>query len=353
MPSKLFTIALPVRNGGAYLRGCVESILAQRCGDFDLDIFDNASTDGTTEWLTTLRDPRVRLHPADRPLSITENWARIRDIPKNEYLTTIGHDDLLDPDFLEIISGLIDRHPDAGLYLTHFRLIDEEGKFLRHCQPMPARETGAEFVAARLCELRDSFGTGYVLRSAAYDAIGGIPPFPKLLFADDALFLQAIGASYRATALEEAFSYRWHAASASTTSSMGEVFGALERYGTLLSDQRDGDPALAEVLQRYFPRYAAHVGWHWRQEALLAAYHARTKLDPCLDQRVTALASLFGEIPPLPSRPRKLSARLLEGATRSAFVWALFRVWRAQQKGRAVASRWLSVGSRREMTSKP
>ncbi len=352
MPQKLFTIALPVRNGGAYLRDCVESILAQRCGDFDLDILDNVSTDGTTEWLATLRDPRVRLHPADRPLSITENWARIKDIPKNEYLTTIGHDDLLDSGFLEVVSRLIREYPDAGLYLTHFRLIDSEGKFLRHCQPMPVRETAAEFLAARLCELRDSFGTGYVLRSAAYDALGGIPPFPNLLYADDALFLQAIGASYRATAFEEAFSYRFHPTSVSTTCAMSELFAGLEQYGDLLAHQNGRDPALAGVLQRYFPHYAAHIGWHWRQEALMAAYNAHRELDPEVDRRVAALTSLFGEVPSLPSRPSTFSARLLEGATRSPFTRAVYQLWRAQQKGRAAASRLFSMGIR-EVAGKP
>ncbi len=349
MPSKLFTIALPVRNGGAYLRECVESILAQSCGDFDLAILDNASTDGTTEWLATLRDERIRLYPADRPLSIQENWARIKTIPKNEFLTTIGHDDLLDPGFLEIISGLIHAHPDAGLYLTHFRLIDGEGKFLRHCRPMPARETAREFVGVRLCELRDSFGTGHVLRSAVYDAIGGIPPYPNLLFADDALFIQAIGGSYRATALDEAFSYRWHASSASGSCTMGGLFASLEQYGSLLADQRGGDPALAEVLRRYFPRYAARIGWHWRREALLAAYHAHTLLDPGVDRRVQALASLFGEVPALPPLPGAVSARLLEGATRSVLIRALYRMWRAQQKGRETASRWLGRGQAVQM----
>ena len=344
MPSQRFSIALPVRNGGTYLRACVESILAQRCGDFDLDILDNASTDGTTEWLRTLRDPRVHLHPAERPLSITENWARIQDLPKNEFLTTIGHDDLLDPGFLEVISALIRQHPDAGLYLTHFRLIDGDGKFLRHCRPMPARETAGEFLGVRLCELRDSFGTGHVLRSAVYDAIGGIPPYPKLLFADDALFLQAIGGSYRATALDETFSYRLHASSASASCSMGELFASLEQYGSLLAGRRGDDPALAEVLRRYFSRYSARIGWHWRREALLAAYHAHTLLDPGVDRRVNALASLFGEIPALPPLPGTVSARLLEGATRSVFIRALYRLWRAQHQGSQKAARWLSRG---------
>ncbi len=345
MPGKLFTVALPVRDGGAYLRECVESILAQRCGDFDLDILDNASTDGTTEWLATLRDGRVRLHPAARPLSIQENWARIKDLPKNEYLTTIGHDDLLDPGFLETISGLIRAHPDAGLYFTHFRLIDGEGKFLRHCRPMPSRETAAEFIAARICELRDSFGTGHVLRSAAYDAIGGIPLFPKLLFADDALFLQAIGASYRATAMDEVFSYRWHAGSASTGCAMEELFGGLEQYGRLLSDLRGRDPALAEVLRRYFPWYAAHVGRQWRWEALRKTMQTHVPPPADLDARVLALASRFGEAPVLPPVDT-LGLRLLEGAARSGTRRLLYHLWTAQQKSRAAAARWLARAQR-------
>ncbi len=342
MSGKLFTIALPVRNGGTHLHECVESILAQSCGDFDLAILDNASTDGTTEWLATLRDERIRLYPADRPLSIQENWARIKTIPKNEFLTTIGHDDLLDSKFLETISALIHAHPDAGLYFTHFRLIDGEGKLLRRCRPMPGRETAAEFLAARLCELRDSFGTGHVLRSSAYDAIGGIPPFPKLLFADDALFLQAIGASYRATALDEMFSYRWHAASASTGCAMGELFGGLEQYGRLLADLREHDPALAEVLRRYFPGYAVHVGRQWRQEALRAAYRARAPLASGLDAQVAALASVFGEMPALPPLPDSLELRLLEGAVQSRTRRLLYRLWTMQKESRGTVSRWLA-----------
>lgn len=326
--SSRFSIFLPVHNGGTYLRPCVESVLAQSCGDFELVILENASTDGTAEWLATLRDSRVRLHHSERLLSIEENWARICTIPKAEFLTTIGHDDLLDPKFLEIISRLIRAHPEAGLYQTHFRLIDADGGFLRHCRPMPARETAAEFLAARLCELRDSFGTGHVLRSATYDALGGIPPYPKLLFADDALFLQAIGASYRATALEESFSYRWYPASASRGCAMEELFTGLEQYAAHLATLRDSDPALAEVLGRYFPAYAVQVGNHWRYEALLAAYHARTPLPSRVTQRIEQLVKLF-EGGPLPApMADKIGNRLLERSGRSHLDRALYTAWR-------------------------
>ena len=106
-----FSIVLPVRNGGAHLKLCVESILAQTLtNDFDLVILENASTDGTAEWLASLRDQRASAcMPAERSLSIEENWARILTVQRGEWMTIIGHDDLLDTDYLEAMRALTGR----------------------------------------------------------------------------------------------------------------------------------------------------------------------------------------------------------------------------------------------------
>ncbi len=324
MASPLFTIALPVRNGGSYLRLSVESILAQSYGDFELAILDNASTDGTPDYLASLRDPRVRLYPAERPLPIEENWARILTIPKHEFLTTIGHDDLLDPGFLDTINELIHAHPDAGLYYTHYRLIDAGGATLRSCRPMPGRETAAEFLAARLCHLRDSFGTGHVFRSADYDAHGGIQAFPKLLYADDALFMRTIGASYRATALEETFSYRLHQASTSGHAPSKDIFIALEQYAGLLFDLQKRDPAVQAVLGRYFADYAFQMGGYWLEHERAEAYHARRRIDPEIRRRLTTLATRFGG-GTQPFQPDNVQTWLLEKATVSFFYRILLQ----------------------------
>jgi glycosyltransferase involved in cell wall biosynthesis len=69
-----YSIILPVRNGGEYVKDCVSSILAQRLSAFNLHILDNYSTDGTLQWIESLNDSRIIIYPTKKPLSIEENW---------------------------------------------------------------------------------------------------------------------------------------------------------------------------------------------------------------------------------------------------------------------------------------
>jgi glycosyltransferase involved in cell wall biosynthesis len=232
-----FTVVLPVRNGGRYLAACVESVLAQSWGDLALEVLENASTDGSAEWLRGVRDPRVRVWPAARPLPIEENWRRAVGLEKGEYLLFIGHDDTLDPGYLAIVDALVRRCPDAALYTTHFRLIDADGRVLRACRPIPARETRAELLASRLASRRDMTGMGVVMRSAAHDAAGGMPAFDGLAYADDALWLELLGSSWKATAPDEAYSYRVHPGSVFHSLAWRPAVTAMERYAAFVESR--------------------------------------------------------------------------------------------------------------------
>ena len=128
-----YSIVLPVRNGGEYIKECVHHILSQSLTDFQLHILDNCSTDGTSEWLQSLKDERIMIYPATQPLSIEQNWGRITSIPKNEFITLIGHDDILDANYLAVMDQLIRKHPRASLYQAHFRYIGPKGELLRRC----------------------------------------------------------------------------------------------------------------------------------------------------------------------------------------------------------------------------
>jgi glycosyltransferase involved in cell wall biosynthesis len=245
-----YSIILPVRNGGEYVKECVNSILAQSFPDFNLHVLDNCSEDGTLEWIKSLKDERIKIYPTDRPLSIEENWERIKNLQKNEFITLIGHDDLLDKNYLAVMNDLINKHPNASLYQTHFRYIDSRGKTIRYCKPMDEVQTAPEFLAAFLCGIIDTMGTGFMMRAADYDDCGGIPIYPNLLFADFELWIDLAGKGYKATSAEECFAFRLH--QSMTTSSPDIKFHkAFEQFIKYLARLKQSDRESAIIIEKY------------------------------------------------------------------------------------------------------
>jgi len=213
-----FSVLLPVRNGWPYVQECVASVLAQTHSDFELHVLDNASSDETLPWLRSLKDERLRISTSEESLTIEQSWARARSVAKREFMTLIGHDDRLEPGFLASIDDLIRRHPQAVLYQTGACLINARGRKIRSCWPVPERETAADYLRARFGPQRDMFGTGFVFRSADYDRVGGIPPFERLFFADDALWLSLLGDDgYKACEPAELCAVRVHPRSESAS----------------------------------------------------------------------------------------------------------------------------------------
>jgi glycosyltransferase involved in cell wall biosynthesis len=246
-----YSIFLPVRNGMPYIIECVESILNQSYSNFELHILDNQSSDGTADWLKTLTDHRVLLSFSDKPLSIVESWGRIKKLPKREFMTIIGHDDVLDSNFLQMISKLIEDYPDAALFQAAGRLIDSSGKTIRSCMPVPLIETAADYMQSRFSFKCDIFGTGYVARSVDYELLGGIPPFERLYFSDDALWLSIISGSYKVCGSTECFSVRIHhgSESASLPAYWGSILIGLNQFTNFLKDYVIENPELNKIFK--------------------------------------------------------------------------------------------------------
>lgn len=243
-----FSFILPVKNGGEYIKECVASILAQTLNDFNLIILENKSTDGTTEWLQTLTDKRIIIIPSETSLSIEENWARILSIEKNEFITITGHDDLFDANYLQVMQDLINEHPDASLYQTHFRFIDAKGNFIRHCRPMDEKQNATEFLSSFLQRNIDITGTGFMIRSRNYDALGGIPSYPNLLFADFEVWISATEISYKATSPKDCFSFRLHQ-STTTISPDIKMQNAFNQFINFLESLKNKDFAFSKVIE--------------------------------------------------------------------------------------------------------
>jgi glycosyltransferase involved in cell wall biosynthesis len=122
-------IGIPVYNGANYVAAAIDSILAQSCGDFDLLISDNASTDGTEDICRAYarKDRRIRYIRQPRNLGAAANYNVLAEMSENPYFKWAAHDDLLAPGFLAACVEVLDREPTVVLASPASALIDEIG----------------------------------------------------------------------------------------------------------------------------------------------------------------------------------------------------------------------------------
>ncbi len=289
-----YTVFVPVKNGRNYIAPCIESILAQTYTNFVLVVLAGFSSDGTCAWLKDMesRDPRIKVLFSEHELGIEANWGRILAVPKNEFMTIVGYDDLLDPDFLDVINQTIDEDSSSDLYLAHFRLIDDQGKLIRNCKPIPEYETAAGFLAARMAGIRDTFGTGYVMRSAVYDKLGGIPPYPDLLSADDALWMMFMRNKPKITSSRICFSYRYHSGSVSGSANLKASFDGLRKYFELLEEMGRKNDEIAYARKVYGPIYAVKIC----QMYYCYLYFNKASIGSQFEQEILSIRKFLGEL---------------------------------------------------------
>ncbi|HRN50107.1 MAG TPA: glycosyltransferase family A protein [Anaerolineales bacterium] len=113
-----FSILLPTRNGGDFLRHCIESILSQNFVDFELVVSDNANTDATPKILEDFAtEPRLKVIRQPNALSVVENWNAALLASSGDYCLVLGDDDYLLPGALQRLDKILnEHHPDCILY---------------------------------------------------------------------------------------------------------------------------------------------------------------------------------------------------------------------------------------------
>jgi len=226
-----------------------------------------------------------------------------RGCAKGEFLLFVGHDDRLDAGFLAIVDELIRRSPDAALFTTHFRLMDARGRVLRRFRPMPARETMVELLASRSMGRRDMASLGVVMRSSAYDTVGGLPPFEGLAYAEDALWLRLMDGSWKATAPEEAYSYRVRLEGAFLSLRWRSAIAAMERYARFVESLGHTHPDATEVWRTHAPAFLERRYRFVMLAAMLAAGNGSGRFGA--REREEALASLARLSPEAAHRLRR------------------------------------------------
>lgn len=115
----LVSVVTPVHNTAAYLRTCIESVLAQTCRRFEYVVVDNCSTDASLEIAKQFaaRDPRIRLFSNSERLPAIENFNHALRLisPKSRYTKLLFADDWLYPECLERMIHAAEEAGSVGL----------------------------------------------------------------------------------------------------------------------------------------------------------------------------------------------------------------------------------------------
>ena len=118
----LISVIVPVYNVAPYLRDCLDSVLRQKFGDFELICVDDGSTDGSSVILGEYAEKDMRVHIVRRAnggLSAARNSGL--EVAVGEYVYFLDGDDSIVPDALAQRvrhSGAFIPHPAAGAGLS-------------------------------------------------------------------------------------------------------------------------------------------------------------------------------------------------------------------------------------------
>lgn len=205
------SIVLPTHNGARYLADSIRSCLNQTCGDFELLVVDDASTDNTPEIVQGFSaDGRVRYLRSDHNLKLPGALNRGFEEARADLVTWTSDDNLYEDRALEVMASAFQARPRIDLVYADYRVIDPDGNVLRehHC-------ADPDYLVER-----NIVGACFLYRRSVMERVG--PYETQTFLAEDYdFFLRAFLAGCRFQHLPELlYRYRVH------EGSLGSTFGA-------------------------------------------------------------------------------------------------------------------------------
>lgn len=165
------SVLMPVYNALPFLRAACDSVLSQTFADFELIALDDASTDGSGEYLDSLTDPRVRVvHLPKAGYVVNLNIGL--GLCSAPLVARMDADDVSFPERFARQVELLDARPDVVAVGCQADVIDGGGAIAGELK----YETADLFVRYRL--LIDSHlpHPGTMFRLADVRAVGGYDP---------------------------------------------------------------------------------------------------------------------------------------------------------------------------------
>jgi glycosyltransferase involved in cell wall biosynthesis len=176
----LVTIAIPTFNRVFWLEDCILSVFSQSYQCFEVLVSDNASTDGTADFLRTIFDRRLRVIRQSTNIGLLPNWNACLAAAKGRYIVFVSDDNRIAPHFLDRCIALVRIEPRVPVVVALNDSYSTAGRSKR-CSPNASKTLGTgiwngtdillEFlkrqISAEMCTI--------MIRTDALRARGGFP----------------------------------------------------------------------------------------------------------------------------------------------------------------------------------
>lgn len=196
---KKTTVVIPNWNGMKYLKTCMDSLRAQDTDDFSVLVIDNASEDGSADFLrTNYPEVRVEVMPENLGFSGGVNEGILR--AETPYVLLLNNDVECDPHFVSALTEAIEQDPKAfsvSSRMIRFRerdLIDDAGDLYTVLGWQAQRGTGQSVRNKK-----------YLRPARVFSACAGAAIYRRAVFSEIGLFdlmhfayLEDIDVGYRA-----------------------------------------------------------------------------------------------------------------------------------------------------------
>jgi GT2 family glycosyltransferase len=255
-------------NSRADITKCLQSLIAFCTGiDVEIIVFDNASTDGTADFVAA-HFPQVRLLPSPVNTGFARGNNLAAQAARGRYLLFLNPDTWVNADLAAALAQFLDAHPQAGACAPRF--LNPDGSLQRGAiRTLPTLATlfydlsGAArlFPRSRRCggylmtwwdhndsrEIEQPAGACFAIRREVFAQIGGFDEGYFMYYEDVELCRAILAAEWKIYFLHEACVY--HVGGQSTSQAVPQNF-----------------PEFYRSLYRYFRRH------HGRRAAWIAKF---------------------------------------------------------------------------------
>jgi glycosyltransferase involved in cell wall biosynthesis len=123
----LVSVIIPTFNRPDYLRGAIETVLAQTFGDFELIVHDNHSPVDPVDVVASFGDPRIRYFRHATNVGQTANVTGAYTHVRGKYVAILSDDDRWHPEFLATLVAPLEADASLVLACCDHSIIDAEG----------------------------------------------------------------------------------------------------------------------------------------------------------------------------------------------------------------------------------